>query len=145
MVLGAAVGLLSTKLSDHRKLAADDRRQWDKEIRDLYLEAVESCSEVDEYRGEQDPEKLKISIHMAALHDAATLDTIASSLELIANEATVAAARNLAQTVHQIANHMHDGINKKELYKDMYDAQQSLLHAVKVNLRTAKATGAGPK
>lgn len=37
-VLAAAlIALLSLYLSDHRKLAREDRRQWDKEIRETYL------------------------------------------------------------------------------------------------------------
>lgn len=42
VIIGAVIGLLSTKLSDKRKHAADDRRQWDKDIRETYSEAVGS-------------------------------------------------------------------------------------------------------
>lgn len=137
VLVGAAIGLLSTHTSDRRKLAADDRRQWDKEIRDLYLQAVESCATVEEFRWETRRASLLGSCHMLALQETHALETIASSLELIANEETVKAARNLAMSVRKIADSLHDGLNEKEPYREMLQAQRALLQAVKVNLRTA--------
>lgn len=81
------------------------------------------------------------SCHMIAEQEAHALDTVASSLELIANKATVKAARNLAQSVRQIASQLHDGFNDKARYLEMHQAQEALLHAVKVNLRTVVSGG----
>lgn len=41
-MIGAGITVFSTMLSDRRKRKGDDRRQWDKEIRDLYLD-VAAC------------------------------------------------------------------------------------------------------
>ncbi len=58
VLVGATIGLLSTKLSDKRKQAGDDLRQWDKEIRTLYLEAMEHYKGLDGGRFENTPSKL---------------------------------------------------------------------------------------
>lgn len=47
---------MSTKLSDGRKRRADDRRQWDKDIRDLYLDVAKALREIDQ-------------LHLRAFHD----------------------------------------------------------------------------
>jgi hypothetical protein len=87
------------------------------EIRDLYLETLTSCSQVDEFRGKLDRVQLMNSCPMIAVQEADSLDTVASSLELIASEAAVKAARQLARTVRKIASYLHDGINEKEPYR----------------------------
>jgi hypothetical protein len=138
VVIGAAIGLLSTKLSDKRKLKADDRRQWDKEIRDLYLEAMESYREIYKSRWERQVVKLQNSFHMRARQETEALESVCESLELIANEATVTALRTMTQAADAIASQLHDGVNAKEPYLAMNRAQSTFMAAVKDNLRTAE-------
>lgn len=95
VIFGAAIGLISTHLSDKRKLRADDRRQRDKEIRDLYLEADAAYRVVrDAWSSSRTHIKSEYPEAEQAVED---LARVASSLELIANELTTDAAWELAR------------------------------------------------
>ena len=46
-LVGALIAATVSWRSDKRKFKADDRRQWDKEIRDLYLDVAEEMKKWD--------------------------------------------------------------------------------------------------
>jgi hypothetical protein len=135
VVVGATIGLLSTRLSDKRKQASDDLRQWDKEIRTLYLEAMDHYKKLQEGRWEYTPSKLSGRYYDEAKARANALETIAQSLEVIANPATVTTAHAMADAAIAIKEVLSSGSQDKSLYVPMDKAQKAFLVAVKVNLR----------
>jgi hypothetical protein len=46
LLVGATLAFLSTALSDRRKMKRDDLRQWDKDLRDLYVQASGVVNEI---------------------------------------------------------------------------------------------------
>src|SRR5579885_1893176 len=50
LLLGAVIAFVSTYFSDRRKLAREDQRQWDKEIRDLYMQMSAQCALITQFR-----------------------------------------------------------------------------------------------
>lgn len=135
VLFGALVAFFSTRFSDQRKRKADDRRQWDKEIRDLYLEATACCDDIRKSRWEGSSGGVTPSYERAR-GAANKLKTVSDSLELIAEPKTVQAARKLEEVAENFANSLHDGIVDKALHRMITPARSELLEAVKVNLRT---------
>ena len=46
LLIGAVIALVSTALSDGRKMRREDRRQWDQQVRDAYNRVRELCSQI---------------------------------------------------------------------------------------------------
>lgn len=138
VLFGAAIGLLSTRLSDKRKSGADDLRQWDKEIRDLYLEADAAYRVIRQawWSRVQDDE----SDHVPAERAVEDLDRITSSLGLIANELTVNAARSVTAQARVILDLLRRGTplsgDQSQYYVNMRTAHEMLLERVKKDIRT---------
>jgi hypothetical protein len=145
VVAGAAIGMISTGLSDRRKHRADDRRQWDKEIRDLYLHATKCFEAVRSTRWTSDDRTGPNVRYETASQAEAELRTIVDSLELIADQRTLQAARDLLDGVGGVTSLLHDRITDKERYRALYGQHNELLAAVKSNLRTASSKPITPR
>jgi hypothetical protein len=140
LLAGALIAFLSTAASDRRKLAREDRRQWDKEIRDAYVEIAKHVNDVIEFRWSSvvsDEDK-------RARYETGTSarDRIGSQgdlLRIIGTRPLVERVEDLESACSQIVASWHDGINPdKYVYRELRAALGELLNTVKNEIRVER-------
>jgi hypothetical protein len=140
LLTGALVAFLSTAASDHRKLAREDRRQWDKEIRDSYLEIAKNVNEIADFRWSHvvsDEEKLARYETGALVHY--KIRGQGDLLRIIGTRPLVERVETLESSCSQIVASWHDGINpNKYLYRELRGALGELLNTVKSEIRVER-------
>ena len=138
VLIGALVAFLSTTASDRRKLKADDRRQWDKEIRDLYVEASAICeriADINAFWFRNDSLEMELEDYERVVEYERKLRNIHNSFDLIAAPETSDASKQLANAVSDYAMSLHDRINDRSTYQEVIRLHEVLRDAVKQNLR----------
>jgi hypothetical protein len=140
LLIGALIAFLSTAASDRRKLAREDRRQWDKEIRDAYIDIAGNVNEIAEFRWSQavtDEEK-RVRYEAGSL----VIDKIriqGDLLRVIGTRPLVERVETLESSCWRIVTSWHDGINPdKYAYRDLRAALGELLNTVKSEIRVER-------
>lgn len=147
LIVGALIAFLSTYFSDKRKLSREDVRQWDKEIRDIYVATSSLTKQLLELRwrdslpadfGEMNAEQRRKSAKRYELAHSYTreLEALADQLRLFAAERTVEYMDELVRSAQSIISTFHDHIHPgKRPFIKLYGCRGELLHAVQENLR----------
>lgn len=139
LLTGALIAFISTSVSDRRKLAREDRRQWDREIRDSYVEISEQVGLIASYRylliGDEDK-------HGRYKEGEVALGIIrreVERLEIIGTELVISRAKNLEDSCAAVVSPWHDGFNAgKSEYRSVNASLGELRHAVKDGIRLAR-------
>jgi hypothetical protein len=136
VLFGALIALLSAFLSDRRKLRREDQRQWDREIRDLYVAAMRETAVIrDGWRSLRQKSALERQDMETCWEAQDRLRDIGRSMEIIGAPATITALDELQEAVHGVVSNMHDLVFDKEEYRKIRPAEDAFLKAVKRNLR----------
>lgn len=136
LLVGALIAFTSTALSDRRKLAREDRRQWDKEIRDAFVEISSHVDDIIEYRHlwiEDVDRRTRYEAGSAAL---AGIRRQQDLLEIIGSAALIVRVAELYAACGHVVAVWHDLVNPpKQAFRDVTAARGELLNTVKSELR----------
>jgi len=138
LLTGALIAFISTSISDRRKLAREDRRQWDREIRDSYIEISNQVNLINnyQYRSIGESDKIKRARYEAGAAALGTIRQEVERLEIIAIDLVISRARDLESSCQTIVSRWHDGINGDKFdYRSMRGGLGELRHAVKDGIR----------
>ena len=159
-LIAASVSLFTSWRSDKRKFRADDRRQWDKEIRDLYLDVAVAmkawdslelhfvfADEKEMERGDatgqffhSEAKRQKWQDHNRAVYPQIgpiidTLKAIYGRAEIIANEKILKLMSNLIERTEAMRTWCHDGLVFRTDQENLVSLRSQLLQATKTALR----------
>jgi hypothetical protein len=159
-LIAATVSLFTTWRSDKRKFKAEDRRQWDKEIRDLYLDVAEAMKIWDKLelhvvftdqkeleRGHKtgqffysEAKRQKWQDHNRTVYPQIapiidTLNTIYGRAEIIANEKILNLMSRLIEQTEAMRTMCHDGFVYRTDRESLDSLRSQLLQATKKALR----------
>ncbi|WP_433125321.1 hypothetical protein ACQPWW_22515 [Micromonospora sp. CA-240977] len=139
LLIGALIAFLSMAASDRRKLAREDRRQWDREIRDAYVDIAAEVNKISEYRGLVLPEGERGARYQAGSKASQRIRSQGDLLRIIGTRALVERVERLEYASSQIVAHWHDlqDAGKVE-YRALNAARGELLNAVKSELRVER-------
>ena len=119
---------------------SEDRRQWDKEIRDAYVEIAKNVNEIAEFRWSNvvsDEEKLARYETGALVRD--KIRGQGDLLRIIGTRPLVERVETLESSCSQMVGSWHDGINPdKYLYREFRAALGELLNTVKSEIRVER-------
>ena len=107
---GAAIALYSTRLSDKRRLAREDRRQWDKELRELAGEVLDVATQGLNIRYERMPGmadnvfQVREGDREAEAIVEAKVKDLRAKLTFLASDPVLVAVDNLQASVWAIAS-----------------------------------------
>lgn len=137
LLTGALIAFISTSVSDRRKLAREDRRQWDREIRDSYIEISDQVDLIVDYRyrgGEPDEYKrARYEVGRAAL---GVIRREVERLEIIGTDLVISRGHDLVDSCQTVVSLWHDKINPgKAEYRSVNGALGELRNAVKDGIR----------
>lgn len=136
LIIGALIAFVSTAASDRRKLAREDRRQWDKEVRDAYVEITKHVSVIMEFRYQVIPDEARRARYEAGR---AALDAIGdqgSLLAIIGTRKLVERLYNLERAGSHIVSVWHDRLDPpKDAWRAFRAAHGELPNTVKSELR----------
>jgi len=141
LLAGAVIAFLSTSLSDRRKLAREDRRQWDREIRDSYLEITRHFARIAAFRyvvlsGEEDRQER----YRAGADALAGIREQIAMLEVIGTPPLISRAHELEERSATVVSNWHDLINPgKPEYRALNAARNEFLDAVKDCIRVERS------
>lgn len=140
LLSGALIAFLSTAASDRRKLAREDRRQWDKEIRDAYVEISKLVNEIMEFRWSlmsSDEDKRARYESGASARD--RIVSQGDLLRIIGTTPLVERVEDLESVCFRVVATWHDGINPdKYVYRELRAALGELLNTVKSEIRVER-------
>jgi hypothetical protein len=155
-VFGALVAFFSAMWSDHRKRKGEDRRQWDKEIRDIYVDVAKCLNAFDalrlrvNYADEADllnpSHELRESKRTAAQEHNTTqypqippieaeLQSIYDRAEIIVDDDLLKEIDGIMAMIETIRTYCHDGIYFRTNYTDLVNRRKALLKRAKTALR----------
>jgi hypothetical protein len=140
LLAGAVLAFLSTSLSDRRRLNREDRRLWDREIRDSYLEITRYFGRITAFRYQVlADEEDRRSRYQAGAEALAGLREQVAMLEVIGTPALIARAHELEDRSAAVVALWHELINPgKPEYRALNTARNELLDAVKDSVRGAR-------
>lgn len=155
-IFGALVAFLTSLWSDHRKFKADDRRQWDKEIRDVYLDVAKCLNTFDalhlrmNYLDEADLSNpgawlRETKREAAAKHNMEQypqiapiedeLQSIYDRAEIIVDERLLKEIKSLMDTLEAIRASCSDGIYFDTMRTELAKQREAVLKRAKAALR----------
>ncbi|MFJ9780146.1 hypothetical protein ACIRSS_11220 [Amycolatopsis sp. NPDC101161] len=140
LLAGAVIAFLATSLSDRRRLNREDRRQWDRDIRDAYLEITRYFGRITAFRYQVlTDEGDRRSRYQAGAEALAGLREQVAMLEVIGTPAVIARAHELEDRSAAVISLWHELINPgKPEYRALNAARNELLDAVKDSVRGAR-------
>jgi hypothetical protein len=139
LLIGALIAFLSTAASDRRKLAREDRRQWDKEIRDAYVEIAAEVNKIREYRSLFVPDDKRGARYQAGAKARERIRSQGDLLRIIGTRALVERVEELDEASSQIVAVWHDLLDPgKAEYRALNAALGELLNTVKSELRVER-------
>lgn len=138
LLTGALIAFISTTVSDRRKLAREDRRQWDREIRDSYIEISDQVDLIVGYRYRymDESDESKRARYEAGAAALAIIRREVERLEIIGTDLVISRARDLVVGCQDVVSLWHDETNAgKSAYRSVNGALGELRHAVKDGIR----------
>lgn len=137
LLAGALLAFLAIALSDRRKLNREDRRRWDREIRDTYLEITRHLARITAFRNQvltdEDDRRLRYQAGADAL---AGMREQVAMLEVIGTPALISRAHELEDRSGVVVSLWHELINPgKPEYRALNTARNEFLDAVKDSIR----------
>lgn len=143
VLLAALVAFLSLRASDKRKLEREDRRQWDRDIKKQYLDAIaliDKLSDLHRRHTHVRMEDISVASNRKRLQTHAAAEEILNKLQRIADEFDLFAVKDLSdamndvvQVAYKITANLHDGI------ADKVDRQKLAHESMKLTGATKKA------
>jgi hypothetical protein len=161
-VLGSTMTFTSTWLSDRRKRKADDERQWDKEVRDLYLDVAKTIREYEQLSLRvvfQDQADMDAPTHFLlntkrernAAHNMEVqpqmrliverMARIVERAEIISNETLFRTITDLHVLLDKMTGYAHDGIVIGAEMRRVSELRGLLLDETRKSLRRAGEVG----
>lgn len=140
LLSGALIAFLSTAASDRRKLAREDRRQWDKEIRDAYVEISKHVNDVIEFRWSHlSSDEDKRARYEAGASARERIVSQGDLLRIIGTRPLVERVEDLESACSRVVAFWHDKINPdKYVYRELRAALGELLNTVKSEIRVER-------
>ncbi len=137
LLAGAVLAFVAIALSDRRKLTREDRRRWDREIRDTYLEITRHLARITAFRyqvlTDEDERRLR---YQAGAYALAGMREQVAMLEVIGTPALIAKAHELEDRTGVVVSLWHELINPgKPEYRALNTARNEFLDAVKDSIR----------
>jgi hypothetical protein len=137
LLAGAVIAFVAISLSDRRRLKREDRRLWDREIRDAYLEITRHFGRITAFRYQVlADEEDRRSRYRAGAEALAGLREQVAMLEVIGTPALIARAHELEDRSAAVVALWQELINPgKPEYRALNTARNEFLDAVQDSVR----------